>query len=94
MSSPLSRVIGRVAYGASQLPRFAWYVGHSLALRWLSEQQAARNTARSRSRAPIPICPYLTADGFTRTWLPCSGRTSPISRPAFTRCPQITMGHC
>ena len=27
MSDPLSRVITRVAYGANQLPRIAWYVG-------------------------------------------------------------------
>jgi uncharacterized membrane protein (DUF4010 family) len=29
MSNPLSRIAMRVAYGASQLPRVAWYVGHS-----------------------------------------------------------------
>ena len=37
MSNPLSRLATRVAYGASQLPRVAWYVGHSLAVRRLSE---------------------------------------------------------
>jgi hypothetical protein len=36
MSTPLSRLVTRVAYGATQLPRVAWYVGHSLALRRLS----------------------------------------------------------
>jgi hypothetical protein len=30
MSNPLSRTATRVAYGASQLPRIAWYVGHGL----------------------------------------------------------------
>jgi ubiquinone/menaquinone biosynthesis C-methylase UbiE len=37
MATPLSRLALRVAYGASQLPRVAWYVGHGLAMRRLSE---------------------------------------------------------
>ena|ERR1700692_3053998 len=36
MSNPLSRLATRVAYGASQLPRVAWYVGHSIAVRRVS----------------------------------------------------------
>ena len=28
MSDPLSRLITRAAYGATQLPRVAWYLGH------------------------------------------------------------------
>ena len=35
MSAALSVSALRVAYGATQLPRVAWYVGHSLALRRL-----------------------------------------------------------
>ena len=46
MSNPLSRLATRVAYGASQLPRVAWYVGHSLAVRRLSE--AARRLMEPR----------------------------------------------
>ncbi|MFY9601293.1 MAG: hypothetical protein WB540_06775 [Pseudolabrys sp.] len=38
MRNPLSRIATRVAYGASQLPRVAWYVGHSLAMRRLVEE--------------------------------------------------------
>ena len=49
MTDPLSRLITRAAYGASQLPRVAWYVGHGLAMRKLS-QQAQRNGESTRSR--------------------------------------------
>src|SRR6202521_6440412 len=49
MSDPLSRLITRAAYGASQLPRVAWYVGHGLAMRKLS-QRAGRDRASTRSR--------------------------------------------
>ncbi len=49
MTDPLSRLITRAAYGASQLPRVAWYVGHGLAMRKLSEQ-AQRDGESTRSR--------------------------------------------
>jgi len=49
MSDPFSRLITRAAYGASQLPRVAWYVGHGLAMRKLSER-ARREGASTRSR--------------------------------------------
>ena len=66
MSSPLSRVIGRVAYGASQLPRVAWYVGHGLVLRRLSELAQRRNGNKARVRAqtnlPLPDRRRLYAD--------------------------------
>ena len=66
MSSPLSRVIGRVAYGASQLPRVAWYVGHGLVLRRLSESAQRRNGNKARVRAqtnlPVPDRRRLYAD--------------------------------
>src|SRR5262245_19181657 len=38
MATPLSRLALRVAYGARQLPRMAWYGGHSLALRQLAQE--------------------------------------------------------
>jgi ubiquinone/menaquinone biosynthesis C-methylase UbiE len=57
MDSPLSRLVTRVAYGVRQLPRVAWFVGHSLALRQLSE--AARREegrkARRRPRTDLPV---------------------------------------
>jgi hypothetical protein len=40
-------LITRLAYGASQLPPVAWYLGHGLALRRLSK--AATNRVRARS---------------------------------------------
>ena len=58
MSTPLSRLVTRVAYGASQLPRVAWYVGHSLALRQLSEatrrQEGKKARHRPRTNLPVP----------------------------------------
>ena len=58
MSTPLSRLVTRVAYGASQLPRVAWYVGHSLALRQLSDatrrQEGKKARHRPRTNLPVP----------------------------------------
>ena len=58
MSNPLSRIVTRVAYGASQLPRIAWYVGHSLAMRRLAEAARRRDGGAARQRAhtngPVP----------------------------------------
>lgn len=58
MSSPLSRLATRVAYGASQLPRLVWYVGHNLAVRRLSEEQQRRKGEKARPRprtnSPLP----------------------------------------
>jgi hypothetical protein len=38
--SPAASLITRVAYGVTQLPRVAWYVGHGLLLRRLSKDGA------------------------------------------------------
>jgi ubiquinone/menaquinone biosynthesis C-methylase UbiE len=66
MDNPLSRLATRVAFGASQLPRVAWYVGHSLALRHLREATQRRDAATTRPRAhtdaPIPDQTRLYAD--------------------------------
>jgi ubiquinone/menaquinone biosynthesis C-methylase UbiE len=66
MSSPLSRLATRVAYGARQLPRVAWYVGHSLAVRRLSEEVRRQDARKSRPRAlthaPVPDRRRLYAD--------------------------------
>jgi hypothetical protein len=45
MSNLFSRVAMRVAYGVSQLPRVAWYVGHSLAVRRLADATRPRTGA-------------------------------------------------
>ena len=93
MSNPLSRVTTRVAYGASQLPRIAWYVGHSLAVRRLSEAARRRDSKKAQPRAhtnlPVPDRRRLYAD--TGSF---SSRTSPISRPAFTHFPLIMTDRC
>jgi ubiquinone/menaquinone biosynthesis C-methylase UbiE len=66
MSHPLSRVPTWVAYGVSQLPRIAWYVGHSLAVRRLSEAAQQRDGKKARPRAgtksPVPGRQRLYAD--------------------------------
>jgi len=60
MSAPRSNTntITRVAYGISQLPRIAWYLGHGLALRRLAEvarrSDAPKARRRVRNDAPVP----------------------------------------
>jgi hypothetical protein len=43
MSSSLSDIALRLAYGATQLPRVAWYVGHGLAMRRLAKAARQRD---------------------------------------------------
>src|SRR5258708_6667706 len=66
MSNPLSRLATRAAYGASQLPRIAWYIGHSLAVRRLSEAGGGGDEKKARPRAhpnaPAPARRPLYAD--------------------------------
>jgi ubiquinone/menaquinone biosynthesis C-methylase UbiE len=58
MTTPLERLATRVVYGASQLPRVAWYVGHGFAMRYLSDEVRKREGENARPRAttdaPIP----------------------------------------
>jgi ubiquinone/menaquinone biosynthesis C-methylase UbiE len=66
MADPISRIATRVAYGATQLPRVAWYVGHNAVMRRLA--QAARKRAgestrpRPQTEAPVPERSRLYAD--------------------------------
>jgi hypothetical protein len=66
MSDPISRFITRAAYGVTQLPRVAWYVGHSLAVRRLSASAQRRDGKRARPAAhtnlPVPDRRRLYAD--------------------------------
>jgi ubiquinone/menaquinone biosynthesis C-methylase UbiE len=66
MSDPISRVATRVAYGASQLPRIAWYVAHSLAVGRLSEAAQQRDGKKARpgthTNSPVPDRRRLYAD--------------------------------
>src|SRR5262245_32726418 len=58
MDTPLSRFVTRVAYGARQLPRVAWYIGHSLVMRRLSEitrrQEGQKTRRRPHTDLPVP----------------------------------------
>jgi ubiquinone/menaquinone biosynthesis C-methylase UbiE len=55
-----------VGYGATQLPRVAWYLGHSLVLRELSkavrEREQPSATRRARTNAPVPERAHIYAD--------------------------------
>jgi ubiquinone/menaquinone biosynthesis C-methylase UbiE len=66
MADPVSRFATRFAYGARQLPRVAWYVGHGLVMRRLSEavrrDQGRSARPRAHSRAPVPERKRLYAD--------------------------------
>jgi ubiquinone/menaquinone biosynthesis C-methylase UbiE len=66
MSSPVSQLATRIAYGARQLPRVAWYVGHSMVMRRLSEAVREREGPSTRPRAhtdgPVPDRRRLYAD--------------------------------
>ena len=46
----LSRAATQAAYGISQLPRVAWYVGHSLLLRELADATREREEPKARRR--------------------------------------------
>ena len=65
MADPASLIATRVAYGASQLPRFAWYVGHGVIMRRMSDwmRRTGRTTRpRAKTDAPVPGRGRLYAD--------------------------------
>jgi ubiquinone/menaquinone biosynthesis C-methylase UbiE len=66
MESPVSRLATRIAYGARQLPRVAWYVGHEMVMRRLSQEARRREGTDARPRAhtdaPVPERSRLYAD--------------------------------
>src|SRR5215831_5782157 len=55
MTDPLGEFATRVAYGATQLPRVAWYVGHREVMRRLSEAARRRSAERARAPARSPV---------------------------------------
>jgi len=57
MATPAARLATRVAYGATQLSRVAWYVGHSMVMRELSARARRREGPRTRpaARADVPV---------------------------------------
>jgi len=66
MATPVSSLSTRIAYGARQLPRVAWYVGHGLLMKRLSEEARRRDGGNTRPRArtdaPVPDSRRLYAD--------------------------------
>ena len=65
MASPVASFATRIAYGARQLPRVAWYVGHSEVMRRLSEAARRRGESarpKARTDAPVPDRSRLYAD--------------------------------
>jgi ubiquinone/menaquinone biosynthesis C-methylase UbiE len=65
MSDPLSRLVTRAAYGAMQLPRVAWYVGHGLAMRRIADRVREREPSvrpKAHTDAPVPDRRRLYAD--------------------------------
>jgi ubiquinone/menaquinone biosynthesis C-methylase UbiE len=66
MGNPFSRATTRVAYGASQLPRIAWYIGHAFAVRRLSEaaqrSDGKKAQLRAHTNSPVPNRQRLYSD--------------------------------
>ena len=66
MPSRLAQAVTRAAYAASQLPRVAWYLGHSLLLRELSqvarEREEPDTARRVHTGAPVPDRERIYAD--------------------------------
>jgi ubiquinone/menaquinone biosynthesis C-methylase UbiE len=66
MAEPVPRLATRIAYGARQLPRLAWYVGHGELMRRLSAAARRREGAGTRPRghteAPVPDRRRMYAD--------------------------------
>ena len=52
MSSPLARLATRVAYGATQLPRMAFYAGHAYALQRLAAEARRREGEEPETPSP------------------------------------------
>ncbi|MBV8521686.1 MAG: class I SAM-dependent methyltransferase [Acetobacteraceae bacterium] len=69
MTSLLNRLTIRATYGASQLPRLAWYIGHGLAMRRLAQAARKYQEASARPRPhtskPVPHRNRLYADILT-----------------------------
>jgi ubiquinone/menaquinone biosynthesis C-methylase UbiE len=66
MAGLITRLGTRAAYGATQIPRLAWYLGHGLAMRRISRAAQQRDSESTRPRArtdkPVPDRNRLYAD--------------------------------
>jgi ubiquinone/menaquinone biosynthesis C-methylase UbiE len=55
MADPVSQFATRIAYGARQLPRVAWYIGHGMVMRRLSQAVRERAGQRPQPRARVNV---------------------------------------
>jgi ubiquinone/menaquinone biosynthesis C-methylase UbiE len=64
MANPVSQFATRIVYGARQLPRVAWYIGHGIVMRRLSQtvRERAGQSPRPQPRVPVPDRARLYAD--------------------------------
>jgi hypothetical protein len=66
MPAAIPSLLTRISYGARQLPRVAWYVGHSLALRRLSEatrrEEGKKAWRPPQTDLPVPDRNQIYAD--------------------------------
>jgi ubiquinone/menaquinone biosynthesis C-methylase UbiE len=64
MADPVSQFATRIAYGARQLPRVAWYIGHGMVMRRLSQSVRERSgqAPRPQARVGVPDRRRLYAD--------------------------------
>jgi ubiquinone/menaquinone biosynthesis C-methylase UbiE len=66
MSETIGRLATRAAYGAIQLPRIAWYIGHGVAMRRLStaarEREGGSRRQPARTSKPVPTQRRLFAE--------------------------------
>jgi ubiquinone/menaquinone biosynthesis C-methylase UbiE len=64
--SSLAQAVTRLAYSARQLPRAAWYIGHSLVLRELADTLGQREEQKAIRRvqtdAPVPDRKHIYVD--------------------------------
>jgi ubiquinone/menaquinone biosynthesis C-methylase UbiE len=62
MADPVSQFATRIAYGARQLPRVAWYIGHGMVMRRLSQAVRQRAGQSPRAHVSVPDRRRLYAD--------------------------------
>ena len=66
MPSSLTRTVTRLAYGARQVPRAAWYIGHSLVLRELADavrqKEGQKPGRRPHTDASVPDRRHIYVD--------------------------------
>ncbi|TMJ99936.1 MAG: hypothetical protein E6G74_14045, partial [Alphaproteobacteria bacterium] len=62
MADPVSQFATRMAYGARQVPRVVWYIGHGMVMRRLRQAVRERAGERPQTRVSVPDRQRLYAD--------------------------------